>query len=188
MDRDTPKHEEAAPETGHPLAEAGGKGQGGNAGSTASDGFENNDTLSASSKTFHQQQQEQQSAVPGGQRPSTSPSPRASSNFPKVKVRGHRGVDHPPGQSNPTMPAVMPAGMLPPLNVRGRDGQGKETHEEHPKAGKGRVSLKSTALAVVSAGTLKAYRRSSAAMHVDLLRVFVPDMLINVSAMRTLRT
>lgn len=46
---------------------------------------------------------------------------------------------------------------------------------------KRKVSMKGSALAVVSAIKLKHNRRSSAAMHTDLLRAFVPDMLINVS-------
>ena len=58
----------------------------------------------------------------------------------------------------------------------GASGQSKGAGESRRK-----VSMKGSALAVVSAIKLNHNRRSSAAMHTDLLRAFVPDMLINVS-------
>lgn len=41
--------------------------------------------------------------------------------------------------------------------------------------------LKAAAMAVTTVKRVKNYRRSSAALHTDLLRAFVPDVLINVS-------
>lgn len=42
-------------------------------------------------------------------------------------------------------------------------------------------SLSAAARVVVAANKIKNYRRSSSALHTDLLRAFVPDILINVS-------
>lgn len=188
MEGDTTKREENSPEAGHLLAEPGGKEQGGEVGSEVSrhSGIENGDTSTVSTKAHnehhHHHHHHQQSGAPGGLRPSSSPSPRISSSSPMSKSRGLRGGNHPTGQSDPSMPPVIQTGILPPLNVRGKESQRRHSHDEHSKSGQGSLSLRGAAMAVVSAGVLKEYRRSSAAMHIDLLRVFVPDMLINVSA------
>lgn len=64
----------------------------------------------------------------------------------------------------------------------GTHGKGGSEEPGEPAAGAVRgVSVKGTALAVVSALEIRHHRRSSATMHTDLLRAFVPDMLINVS-------
>lgn len=186
MEGDTSKQEETDQEGGQPLVESGSKGQGGEAGSAgyANGGCENGDTLTASGKTLHGQQQQQQFTVSAGQ----PPFPQMSSSSPKMKVPSLRGVDPHTGQSDPAMPPAILTGILPPLNVRSRDSQTWDSNGEYSKSGQGIRSLRSAALTVISAGTLKEYRRSSDAMHIDLLRVFVPDMLINVSAIRMLHT
>lgn len=43
-------------------------------------------------------------------------------------------------------------------------------------------SMKGAALAVAAVSHIRDYRRSSATLHTDLLRAFVPDVLINVSS------
>lgn len=97
-------------------------------------------------------------------------------------------------QSSGLEPALI-IGALPPLNIRGDSSKEPFQRQTSPRGGRRSapslvkesqesqsrsLSLKGAGLAVVSAETLQKYRRSSAAMHIDLLRVFVPDMLINV--------
>lgn len=195
MEGDTTKHvEKNSPQAGNPLAEPGGKEQGGEAGSEVypSNGVENSDKSTTSAKTNDEQQQQQQQSqsavVSAGQSQSTPQSPRTFSNSPKIKARGLRANNNPTGQTDPTMPSVIHTGILPPLNVRGKDRQRRHSHDENSKPGQDSLSFRGAAVTVVSAGVLKEYRRSSAAMHIELLRVFVPDMLIKVSAMRALRT
>ena len=110
--------------------------------------------------------EQQQDAADAGQKAHASPAPQVASNQPKTNGRALPTIEHnqPPGLE----PAIT-VGALPPLNIRS-----DFTKES--------MSMKIAALTVMSAGSLQNYRRSSAAMHIDLLRVFVPDMLINVCA------
>ena len=137
--------------------------------------------LSSGNKVFaqHHQHGPPESAE---QRIRADSSPRGSSSSSKMKNRGLPAIDLSAGQGDSTVHPAAAPGMLPPLNIRGdtsrdiRDSRANST-----------ISFKTAATTVMSAGTMRNFRRSSDAMHVDLLRVFVPDMLINVSGIDVYR-
>ena len=109
--------------------------------------------------------------------PSVPPSPSSSSERDDGHGRhGERG--EPAGGSNNNEVDESGEG-----SNRNEEGEAAGASGRSKEAGKssGRLSMKGSALAVVSTIRLKNSRRSSAAMHTDLLRAFVPDMLINVS-------
>lgn len=56
-----------------------------------------------------------------------------------------------------------------------------EDQGDDTAGGRSTRSFSAAARVVVVANKMKKYRRSSAALHTDLLRAFVPDILINVS-------
>lgn len=87
-------------------------------------------------------------------------------------ARGGNGKLRP--SSAGTLPRVERSGSGAGSSVRGE----KETAGDH----KDSASLKSAGLAFVAVSEIKRYRRSSAALYTDLLRAFVPDVLINVSS------
>lgn len=170
------KYDETGAESGHlPATDTDeGKGQGGEIlGASLTDGLQNRDALLAAENKHNVQPQQHELSEFAEQRIRSLSSPR-------LKARGLPLIDHSAGQGDQTAghPAIVP-GMLPPLNIRGDTGRDKQI--SRPKTGD--MSFKNAATAVVSAATMRNFRRNSAAMHVDLLRVFVPDMLINVSAM-----
>ena len=158
MEGDTSEHG-GIQEASNPLhvADPDGKMQGGQVlGSNTKPALQNGDGT----------MEQQQDAADAGQKAHASPAPQVASNQPKTNGRALPTMEHnqPPGLE----PAIT-VGALPPLNIRS-----DFTKES--------MSMKIAALTVMSAGSLQNYRRSSAAMHIDLLRVFVPDMLINVCA------
>lgn len=57
--------------------------------------------------------------------------------------------------------------------------------EKEPAAGRRSSTFRSAAMAVMAVKNVQQYRRSSVALHTDLLRAFVPDMLIRVSTKKT---
>lgn len=57
--------------------------------------------------------------------------------------------------------------------------RGGKNEDDEPRAS---TFFVSAARVVIAMNKIKKYRRSSAALHTDLLRAFVPDMLIKVSA------
>lgn len=201
MERVASKQEGTGTESSHPLATdtAGKEPGGGVSGASPTAGFHNGEGLTAAgSKHWAQHQQHEPAESEEHEHEMrTFLSPRASSTSPKMKHRALPAIEHSLGQGDPAVhPAVIPA-MLPPLHIlpdEKRDKQEvsakgavktdkqEERRDRQDTRAKGSHSLKVAATAVVSAGTIRNFRRSSAAMHVELLRVFVPDMLINVSA------
>lgn len=169
MERDTSKHEETGSESGpQPAADTEGKEPGGEVSrASAVAGLQNGGALIASGETniAHYDQHEAAESTEQG-----TSSLRVSAGSVKMKHLGLPTMEHFEGQGDGAVHPVVGPGMLPPLNIRGDSGKAKEG-----------ISLKTAAITAISAGAIRSFRRSSAAMHIDLLRVFVPDMLINVS-------
>lgn len=108
---------------------------------------------------------------------SVPPSPSSSSERDHEPSR-HGKPDDPAGVSNRNETGE-PEGISTRNEAgesAGGSGRNKETGQSSRK-----LSMKGSALAVVSTIKLRHNRQSSATMHTDLLRAFVPDMLINVS-------
>lgn len=182
MERVTSTHQETGTESGVPLAaDTEGKEQGGGkvSGAESVAGLQNGDALLASSNTHNVQHKQHEPAESAWQRVRELSSPTAASS-PKMKIRALPSIDHSVGQGDSTVrPSLVPGMLLRPLNIRGD--VDRDSQNSAPKTST--ISFKTATTTVMSAGTMRNFRRSSAAMHVDLLRVFVPDMLINVSAM-----
>lgn len=188
MERRTSNHEETGKESGSPLVadagteskeskEPGGDGEGSGASPTAMAGLLNDDALIPSGDKQSGHVDQHKSAASVDQTIRAFSSSRTATGSAKKKHRGLPAIDHFAGQGDPAMhPAVAP-GMLPPLNIRSDTGR----ERQDPRA-KDTFTFKTAAITAMSAGTIRNLRRSSDTMHVDLLRVFVPDMLINVSA------
>ncbi|CAB1108280.1 unnamed protein product [Ectocarpus sp. CCAP 1310/34] len=122
-------------------------------------------------------------------------SPRLSSGSPRKRSTASDNDGSVVGSSEPVRYPANHAGALPPLNLRCDPGADLSANQPSPngrrsvnaardsKDGQLRTrgtSLKGAAVTFVAAATLRDYRRNTAAMHVDLLRVFVPDILINI--------
>lgn len=188
MEEAASKHEDTTPEAEHPSSvEPEGNKRGGGA-----------TTNSASAPAMsHVHDQNSKSAVPEGQRESKTMSPRLSSGSPRKRSTISDNDGSVVGSSESVRHPANHAGVLPPLHIRGDLGADPLAIQPSPngrrsanaardsKDGQLRprgISLKSAAVAVATAATLRDYRRNTAAMHIDLLRVFVPDILINVSS------
>lgn len=108
---------------------------------------------------------------------SVPPSPSSSLERDHAPSR-HGKPDEPAGVSNRNETGE-PEGTSP-RNGAGESAGGSGRNKEAGQSPR-KLSMKGSALAVVSTIKLRHNRRSSATMHTDLLRAFVPDMLINVS-------
>lgn len=162
-----------------PVADTEGKDLGDDgSGASSIAGLQNSDALKPSGCQDNEQQQHEPAYPPEDKELSVSGPPSSQSILSKdAKPLALPAMDHSVGQGYQTATAV--PGMLPPLSIRGETGRERRESKQR----KSTISFKTAATTVMSAGTMRNFRRSSAAMHVDLLRVFVPDMLIDVSAM-----
>lgn len=194
MEDAVPEHQEASMDPGYTSAELKGRAEGVEATSAVKtkddSAMDKTPTGSTSKPCEPQEQRSQMESI-------TSLPPMASMS-PKVKLRTLTNHEHHPAPSDQTFPASTLPGMLPPLSIRGETDT--DTSQHSPSSGPSRrrantdkdppknsdrprgISLRTAALTVLSAETMRDYRRSSAAMHIELLRVFVPDILIKVSA------
>ncbi|CAM9108718.1 unnamed protein product, partial [Ectocarpus sp. 8 AP-2014] len=190
MEEATSKHEDTNPDAEDPPVEPEGNGQGG--GATSSIALLNGVISAPAIRHVHEQNSK--SAVPAEHRESRTMSPRLSSGSPRKRSTASDNDGLVVGSSEPVRHPANHAGALPPLNLRGDPGADPSANQPSPngrrlvnaakdsKDGQLRtrgISLRSAAVAVATAATLRDYRRNTAAMHIDLLRVFVPDILIN---------
>lgn len=192
MDEAVAEHQEATTKAYHPLAELEGKPQhigGASAAAKPGEGSAIDDRSAVSTRKPHEpeEQRQQKAAMPS--------LPPMASISPKVMLRTLTNLERCPAPSDQTLQVPTLPGMLPPLSIKSdldedvsqpspSSGLSRRRADKDPLKSDSRprvTSLKTAVLAVVSAETMRDYRRSSAAMHIELLRVFVPDILIKVS-------